>query len=403
MATQNEYVEMALNTFMAHLASAGTPTDPLAETGLHVYLSQCPIAGGSAPAQLPELMPAVQRPDQLFTPGTFVEANVWANGSAILTNAHFDSNHNILCVCMGAKRVALVSPGDAAAAGELRPQPVWAASPNHAHADLFAPPPGSALAAAVTYLDVRAGDAVFIPEGWWHAVRSAPATVAVNFWYGGARAALAGAAASRYVVRTLVQQLTAERLVRWRQEVLKEITPNHRAHPIERILTMRGIDLAPFYTDGGSGTPRWTAVQAESLGTALQSAYSKNELILSLAAHIVASLPGAAALIASYCTIAQSATVGSNWHFLCTVFEDWRCLDLVVSKWEQPESISTFEAYLLTLNPPVRLSEAFATLWNRLAGIRGDLTPATVVAAQEKSSQHAFLLVMSDVLGYHEQ
>ena len=27
------------------------------------------------------------------------------------------------------------------------------------------------------------GDALFIPEGWWHAVRSAPASAAVNLWW----------------------------------------------------------------------------------------------------------------------------------------------------------------------------------------------------------------------------
>lgn len=34
-----------------------------------------------------------------------------------------------------------------------------------------------------TNIVVQAGDALFIPEGWWHQVDSQPTTIAVNFWW----------------------------------------------------------------------------------------------------------------------------------------------------------------------------------------------------------------------------
>jgi Cupin-like domain len=30
---------------------------------------------------------------------------------------------------------------------------------------------------------VQAGDAVFIPEGWWHQIDSTDISIAVNFWW----------------------------------------------------------------------------------------------------------------------------------------------------------------------------------------------------------------------------
>lgn len=72
----------------------------------------------------------------------------------------------------GSKRVRLVPP---AATPHLRPQPVTHESANHSPADLDAPDLerfpglGAALAEAQVF-ELAAGDALFIPEGWWHQV-----------------------------------------------------------------------------------------------------------------------------------------------------------------------------------------------------------------------------------------
>ena len=43
--------------------------------------------------------------------------------------------------------------------------------------------------------ELSAGDAVFIPEGWWHQVDSSDHTIAVNFWWQSAMARILGAGA----------------------------------------------------------------------------------------------------------------------------------------------------------------------------------------------------------------
>ena len=62
-----------------------------------------------------------------------------------------------------------------AATPHLQAQPVTHESANHSPADLGSPDlerfPGLAAAlAAAQEFEVEAGDALFIPEGWWHQV-----------------------------------------------------------------------------------------------------------------------------------------------------------------------------------------------------------------------------------------
>ena len=49
----------------------------------------------------------------------------------------------------------------------------------------------------------QAGDALLIPEGWWHQVDSDPATLAVNFWWASQPAA--PALPAPYVLRRTLQ------------------------------------------------------------------------------------------------------------------------------------------------------------------------------------------------------
>lgn len=39
----------------------------------------------------------------------------------------------------------------------------------------------------VPYLtaELRAGDSLYIPEGWWHQVHSDARTIAINYWWDG--------------------------------------------------------------------------------------------------------------------------------------------------------------------------------------------------------------------------
>ena len=62
----------------------------------------------------------------------------------------------------------------------------------------------------------QAGDALFIPEGWWHSVESAGGTLAVNHWWASGVSAGLGTAADSFYLRRLSQSLMEQR----KQEVL---------------------------------------------------------------------------------------------------------------------------------------------------------------------------------------
>lgn len=65
-------------------------------------------------------------------------------------------------------------------------------------------------------------DSLFIPEGWWHEVESAPTTIAVNFWFHGVRDTLqASPHMHEYYVRTILETL-AEKERKFRLEKFRK-------------------------------------------------------------------------------------------------------------------------------------------------------------------------------------
>ena len=87
------------------------------------------------------------------------------------SSLHFDPYQNLLCVVAGSKRVWLAPPS---ITPHLDPQPVTAESANHSPADLSHPDPhrfpglSEALAGRLQVFELGPGDALYIPEGWWH-------------------------------------------------------------------------------------------------------------------------------------------------------------------------------------------------------------------------------------------
>ena len=109
--------------------------------------------------------------------------SLWLSGwRGSKSSIHYDSFQNLLVVVAGEKRVLLWSPAEAAG---LHPHQLGGESGNHSAVDVAQPDRfpgfGDALrrAAVVT---LRAGDALYIPEGFWHQVDSSGGTVAVNYW-----------------------------------------------------------------------------------------------------------------------------------------------------------------------------------------------------------------------------
>lgn len=78
---------------------------------------------------------------------------------------HYDTAHNLLVVVLGSKRVRLWPPSTAQA---LRAAPVYAAAGggNHSTLDI-----GGGLPTAGMEAVLGPGQALFIPEGWWHQVQ----------------------------------------------------------------------------------------------------------------------------------------------------------------------------------------------------------------------------------------
>jgi hypothetical protein len=210
--------EQRLGTAEHHAALRDTPHPLVVESGLAFYLSQCPITGGASTRNsdndeaydgcLPELEEDVCVPAALREIAT--ATNLWVGTTRSVSNTHFDASHNLLYIVRGAKHVWLSPP---AAADGLAPHPVWKAgcfnhstSSAHHHgavdrASLTDAAGGGAAdgssAVASVGVNVIAGDALFIPEGWWHTVTSAPGTVAVNVWWPGCAAELAARAAEQ--------------------------------------------------------------------------------------------------------------------------------------------------------------------------------------------------------------
>ena len=107
--------------------------------------------------------------------------HLWLAPGAVASAPHCDEDHNVLTVLRGRKTVALAPPKSGGAACAVAPP--WAAAPNHGARHLGDAP----------RISLGAGEALLLPAGWYHAVESAPGTVAVNAWWRPRKDARAGA------------------------------------------------------------------------------------------------------------------------------------------------------------------------------------------------------------------
>ena len=113
---------------------------------------------------------------------TIYEARLWMSGGNTTSSLHFDTHDNLMLQLDGAKELLLFHPNQS----------------HHFYSDFhnkFGLSPISAdrvdldrfpdFAAAATYRTVlRKGDALYIPDGWWHLIKSLPGrnvAVAVEF------------------------------------------------------------------------------------------------------------------------------------------------------------------------------------------------------------------------------
>ncbi|KAI9906926.1 hypothetical protein PsorP6_004190 [Peronosclerospora sorghi] len=189
---------------------------------LDFYLAQCPIAVPRPNATctktcLPAIMDDLRFPECLHDKPV-TQVNLWMTVHRSRTTLHYDAYHNVLVVMYGKKTVKLYPPSDTA---KMYPFPIYSKSVNHSQVDILHPDlekhtqfPES----SIQQFEVAAGGALFIPEGWWHSVDSDEFTIAINYWWDGARDQLVRNKHmtpyyARVVLEELVKQQCDERLV----------------------------------------------------------------------------------------------------------------------------------------------------------------------------------------------
>ncbi|DBA97371.1 TPA: hypothetical protein ACH3X1_015102 [Trebouxia sp. C0004] len=157
----------------------------------------------------------------------------WCRGSR--SSLHYDPYHNLLCMVQGKKSVKLMSPD---VTDQLYPFSVLGESPNHSHVN-FAHPDDQkhplykqALQSQQEFV-LQAGDALFIPEGWWHQVDSQDTTIAVNFWWQSAFTKSMQPHMHQYYLRHLLNSLLDSK----RQQALASLVPHPHLqafqHPVD--------------------------------------------------------------------------------------------------------------------------------------------------------------------------
>lgn len=172
--------------------------DPAA--AMRFYLAQCPIYSMDSfstellPGPLSSLQQDFSIPFPLVKGKTInapelhlSQINFWANiQSPVISSLHYDLYNNLLCVVTGQKTVRLLPPSATTYLHKVAP--VYAESTNHADDDLFNPIRKDEVETKTNgqlfEFILNPGDALFLPEGWWHQISSTAGTMAVNFWWG---------------------------------------------------------------------------------------------------------------------------------------------------------------------------------------------------------------------------
>ncbi|TXG63719.1 hypothetical protein EZV62_010713 [Acer yangbiense] len=151
-----------------------------------LYLAQVPImnAENEERVQLEALNDDIQTPAFLETK-IIASINLWMNNAEAKSSTHYDPHQNLLCIVAGRKQVILWPPS---ASPMLYPLPIYGEASNHS-AIALENPDFSVYPRAENSMEysqkviLHAGDALFIPEGWFHQIDSDNLTVAVNFWW----------------------------------------------------------------------------------------------------------------------------------------------------------------------------------------------------------------------------
>lgn len=96
------------------------------------------------------------------------DASLWVGPRGALTPYHYDIRNVVIAQVVGTKRVYLAPPEDypfMSCRAELRASPIDPLQPDYGEYPAF-------RFATISVAEISAGDALFVPVGWWHAVVS---------------------------------------------------------------------------------------------------------------------------------------------------------------------------------------------------------------------------------------
>ncbi len=144
----------------------------LLESGEVCYLNQAPLRHYPSFAAELDLGP--------LRLGRLHSLNVWV-GSRTRSGLHFDNADNFFGQMYGTKRALLIAPKDSK---HLYP---FADNPSKSQIDPEHPDSNAFPAFArceIWECELQAGDALYIPRGWWHYLVAQQVSVSINCWHG---------------------------------------------------------------------------------------------------------------------------------------------------------------------------------------------------------------------------
>ncbi|XP_045833668.1 uncharacterized protein LOC123924744 [Trifolium pratense] len=221
-----------------------------------IYLAQVSIMNNDRQekVQLGTLMEDIQTPPILGAK-ELSSINLWMNNAQSRSSTHYDPHQNLLCIVSGRKQVVLWPPS---ASPSLYPMPIYGEASNHSSVALENPdysiyPRAECSMEFGQKVVLEAGDALFIPEGWFHQVDSNDLTIAINFWWRSNTMSCMLEHMDAYYLRRILRRLIDKEMD---QQLLKLGTgrnkmcaiklPNHKQtnHADENCSQMlKGIDL----------------------------------------------------------------------------------------------------------------------------------------------------------------
>jgi [protein]-arginine 3-hydroxylase / protease len=168
-----------LGDFLGDLArGAARPNKNLAD--VRILDRGGPLDGDFAwlqPLFLGPRCPAILQRALSIAPG------LWIGAAGMVTPLHYDWNENFHVVISGHKRWTLFPPAAARAlhVPSKRLPPIFAPI-DIENPDLACFPRFASIQTGALVGELRAGDAVFIPVGWWHHVHTLEDTIALSQW-----------------------------------------------------------------------------------------------------------------------------------------------------------------------------------------------------------------------------